>query len=188
MKLLPDSIKNFLINRFLEASGVTSIILSLFILLSMITYSSFDPNIYHLNNHEVVNFGGTIGASISEVLLQAFGYSSFLICIILISWSYKLFFTKNLELFALNFLLLPFTVLLLSMIFKLINLPISSGFLAVQIFEVLNNTNFLAFEYINYLSIVFLFIIFFVSLYFTMGLNVSEWKSIFIFIWTIIIK
>ena len=188
MKLLPDSIKNFLINRFLEASGVTSIILSLFILLSMITYSSFDPNIYHLNNHEVINFGGALGASISEVLLQAFGYSSFLICIILISWSYKLFFTKNLELFALNFLLLPFTVLLLSMIFKLINLPISSGFLAVQIFEVLNNTNFLAFEYINYLSIVFLFIIFFVSLYFTMGLNVSEWKSIFIFIWTILSK
>lgn len=188
MKLLPDSIKNFLINRFLEASGVTSIILSLFILLSMITYSSFDPNIYHLNNHEIVNFGGALGASISEVLLQAFGYSSFLICIILISWSYKLFFTKNLELFALNFLLLPFTVLLLSMIFKLINLPISSGFLAVQIFEVLNNTSFLTFEYINYLSIVFLFLIFFVSLYFTMGLNVSEWKSIFIFIWTILSK
>ena len=188
MKLLPDSIKNFLINRFLEASGVTSIILSLFILLSLITYSSFDPNIYHLNNHEIVNFGGALGASISEVLLQAFGYSSFLICIILISWSYKLFFTKNLELFALNFLLLPFTVLLLSMIFKLINLPISSGFLAVQIFEVLNNTSFLTFEYINYLSIVFLFLIFFVSLYFTMGLNVSEWKSIFIFIWTILSK
>ena len=107
MKLLPDSIKFFIINRLFEIGGVTSIILSFFILLSVVSYSSFDPNILNISNYQTQNFGGYLGASISEILLQLFGYSCFLICVILVSWSYKLFFTKNLELFALNLVLLP---------------------------------------------------------------------------------
>ena len=55
--------------------------------------------ILSFNNYEIKNLGGYFGANISEVLLQLFGYNSFLICIVLISWSYKLFFTKNLEFF-----------------------------------------------------------------------------------------
>ena len=104
MKFLPESIKTFLLHRFLEVSGIGSVVLSLFILISIISYSSFDSNIYNISNYETVNLGGTLGANISEILLQLFGYSSFLICFILVSWSYKLFFTKSLNLFALNIL------------------------------------------------------------------------------------
>ena len=117
MKLLPDSIKLFIINRLLEIIGITSILISLFILISIASYSSLDPSIFNLNNYEVQNIGGYIGANISEVLIQFFGYSSILICFILTSWAYKLFFSKNLELFALNFLLLPVTVYLLALFF-----------------------------------------------------------------------
>ena len=118
MKLLPDSIKLFLFNRLLEISGVASILLSAFILISIVSYSAFDPSILNINNYDVKNIGGSIGANISEVLIQFFGYSSFLICIVLTSWAYKLFFSKNLELFALNFLLLPITVYLLALFLK----------------------------------------------------------------------
>ena len=69
MKLLPDSIKNFLINRLFELGGVSSAILSFFILVSIISYSSFDPNIYNYSNHKIVNMGGYYGANTSEVLL-----------------------------------------------------------------------------------------------------------------------
>ena len=98
MKLLPDSIKLFLVNRLLEISGVASILLSIFILISIVSYSSFDPSILNLNNYEVKNIGGYIGANVSEILIQFFGYSSFLICIALTSWAYKLFFSKKSDL------------------------------------------------------------------------------------------
>ena len=178
MKLLPDSIKNFLINRLLEVTGVTSILLSLFIFISIITYSTFDPNIYSLNNHEIANFGGYIGSNISEILLQFFGYSSFLFSIILISWSYKLFFIKRLELFALNLLLLPITVFTLSLICEFLNLPFTNGFISEQLLILLNRTEIFTNSYIYYSTTILLFIFFLTSLFFTMGLDLDEWKHI----------
>jgi S-DNA-T family DNA segregation ATPase FtsK/SpoIIIE len=178
MKLLPDSIKNFLINRLLEVTGVTSILLSLFIFISIITYSTFDPNIYSLNNHEITNFGGYIGSNISEILLQFFGYSSFLFSIILISWSYKLFFIKRLELFALNLLLLPITVFTLSLICEFLNLPFTNGFISEQLLILLNRTEIFTNSYIYYSTTILLFIFFLTSLFFTMGLDLDEWKHI----------
>ncbi len=176
MKLLPDSIKLFLFNRLLEISGVASILLSAFILISIVSYSSFDPSILNLNNYEVKNIGGYIGANISEVLIQFFGYSSFLISIVLTSWAYKLFFSKNLELFALNFLLLPISVYLLALFFEAVSIPISNGFIATQSLMFVNETNLLTSVYLNYLFITIIFIFFLTSFYFTMGLNLDEWN------------
>ena len=175
MKLLPDSIKFFLVNRLLEISGVASILLSIFILISIISYSSFDPSILNLNNYEVKNIGGYIGANVSEILIQFFGYSSFLICIALTSWAYKLFFSKNLELFALNFLLLPISVYLLSLFFEAVGLPIYNGFIAAQSLIYANETSLLTNVYLNYLFVTIIFIFFLTSFYFTMGLNLDEW-------------
>ena len=175
MKLLPDSIKLFLVNRLLEISGVASILLSIFILISIISYSSFDPSILNLNNYEVKNIGGYIGANVSEILIQFFGYSSFLICIALTSWAYKLFFSKNLELFALNFLLLPISVYLLSLFFEAVGLPIYNGFIATQSLVYANETSLLTNVYLNYSFVTIIFIFFLTSFYFTMGLNLDEW-------------
>ena len=160
MKLLPDSIKLFLVNRLLEIPGLASILLSVFILISIISYSSFDPSILNLNNYEVKNIGGYIGANISEVLIQFFGYSSFLICIVLTSWAYKLFFSKNLELFALNFLLLPITVYLLALFFEAVGIPISNGFIATQSLMFVNETDLLTSVYLNYLFVTIIFYFF----------------------------
>ena len=85
MKLLPDSVRIFLVNRVLEITGITSVLIGLFILISVMSYSSFDPNILNLNNYEPKNLGGRLGANISEILLQFFGYSSILICVVLTS-------------------------------------------------------------------------------------------------------
>ncbi len=188
MKLLPDSIKLFIINRLLEIIGITSILISLFILISIASYSSLDPSIFNLNNYEVQNIGGYIGANISEVLIQFFGYSSILICFILTSWAYKLFFSKNLELFALNFLLLPVTVYLLALFFETINLPVSNGFFATQSLILVNETNIMTSNYLNYLFITSILIFFLFSLYFTMGLKLDEWIKFFKILWSLIKK
>ena len=183
MKLLPDSIKQFIVNRLLEISGITSILFSLFILISVASYSSFDPSILNLNNYEVKNIGGYLGASISEILIQFFGYSSILICIILTSWAYKLFFSKNLELFALNFMLLPITISLLALFFEAVNLPISNGFIATQSLILINDTSIITNYYLNYSFITLIFIFFLISFYFTMGLKLEEWNSLLKFVW-----
>ncbi len=52
MKLLPDSARIFLVNRLLEITGITSVLIGLFILISVMSYSSFDPSILNLNNYE----------------------------------------------------------------------------------------------------------------------------------------
>ena len=93
MKLLPDAIKVFLFNRLLEAGGIVLIALSIFILISISSYSSYDPNIYNLSNYEV-NLGGYIGANISEILLQFFGNGSYLICIIFLVGRTNYFFPE----------------------------------------------------------------------------------------------
>ena len=141
MKLLPDSIKFFLVNRLFEIAGLVSISFSLFILLSLTSYSYFDQNILNLSSYEISNVGGYLGASVSEILLQFFGFSSYLFCIIFISWSYKLFFTKQLELFALNILLLPFAALLISILLEISNLGIENGFVATQLISVIDQNN-----------------------------------------------
>ena len=179
MKFLPESIKTFLLHRFLEVSGIGSVVLSLFILISIISYSSFDSNIYNISNYETVNLGGTLGANISEILLQLFGYSSFLICFILVSWSYKLFFTKSLNLFALNILLLPIAVFLLSLFFEFSKIPISNGFVADQFFIFFIDQEITLNDYVYYTIVIFLFSLFCIVLYFTAGLESGEWKKIF---------
>ena len=185
MKILPDSIKLFIVNRLLEISGVTSILLSIFILVSLVSYSSFDPSIFNLNSYEVKNMGGYIGANISEVLIQFFGYSSILICIVLTSWAYKLFFSKNLELFALNFLFLPFTIYLLALFFERIDLPIYNGFIAYESLVFINEINIITNNYLNFIFLALISIFFLVSFYFTMGLKLNEWNKIFMVVWKI---
>ena len=156
--------------------------MSLFILISVTSYSNFDPSIFNLNNYEVKNIGGYLGANVSEVLIQFFGYSSILICIILASWAYKLFFVKNLELFALNLLLLPITVYFLALFFEAINLPVKNGFIASQSLIFINETNIITNNYLNFLFLFLVFAFFLISFYFTMGLKLNEWNKIFKFV------
>ena len=188
MKLLPDEIKVFLFNRLLEAGGIALIALSIFILISISSYSSYDPNIYNLSNYEVTNLGGYIGANISEILLQFFGNGSYLICIIFFSWAYKLFFSKNLELFALNVILLPIAVLALSFALELILKSGSNGFLVEKSMEALYEINYISDIYFFSFTIFLITTSFFILLYLTMGLNNNEWKKIFEFLFRISIK
>jgi len=64
-----------------EWSGIILILLSLFLLISLISYHSQDPSWANTASPgvKVKNFGGKAGASTAEVFLQVFGFPSFLI-------------------------------------------------------------------------------------------------------------
>ncbi len=182
MKLLPDSLRIFVINRALELSGLLFAILSIFVFTSIVSYSPFDPNINNLNSSEVRNLTGLVGANISNILLQMFGYFSLLICPVLISWSYKIFFTKKLKFFALNLFLLPLMIIALSVFSEFIQLSSSNGFIANQIVNYLINFNMIENDYFFYTLVSFFFFLFLLFFYGSMGLNVNEWGNIYLFL------
>ena len=175
MKLLPDSLRIFAINRVLELSGLLIATLCIFVFISVISHSPFDPSINNLNSSEVTNLGGYVGANISDLLLQLFGYFSLLICPVLISWSYKVFFTKKMRLFALNLFLLPLMIIVASTFSELIQLSSQNGLIADQLVNLLINSGLIENSYIFYSIIIFLFISFLLLFYGAMGLNTNEW-------------
>ncbi|MDC3204932.1 DNA translocase FtsK 4TM domain-containing protein, partial [Pelagibacteraceae bacterium] len=182
MKLLPDSLRIFAINRALELSGLLIATLCVFVFISVISHSPFDPSINNLNSSEVTNLGGHVGASISDLLIQLFGYFSLLICPVLISWSYKVFFTKKIALFALNLFLLPLMIIVASTFAELIQLSSQNGLIAIQLVNLLTNSGLIENSYIFYIIIIFLFTVFLLLFYGTMSLNTNEWSNIYLFL------
>ena len=74
-------INSFVKNRLIELIGVLSILFSIFLLLSLLTYSPDDPNfIYSPDSIKIKNLGGFYGSVISDFLLQAIGIISFFYC------------------------------------------------------------------------------------------------------------
>ena len=69
-----------------ELSGIILILVSLFLLISLISYNSQDPSWASTTSPgaKVNNYGGKAGASTAEALLQVFGFTSFLIPLALI--------------------------------------------------------------------------------------------------------
>jgi len=69
-----------------EIVVVVSVFLSLYALLSLLTYNSKDPGWSHSGGEstEVSNVGGQFGANFSDMLLHGFGYMSYLVPIMIL--------------------------------------------------------------------------------------------------------
>jgi len=67
--------------RSSEVKGVIFILIAIFLLLSLISYSSTDPSWASVSTskQKVHNYLGKAGASLSEALLQLFGFASFIL-------------------------------------------------------------------------------------------------------------
>ena len=89
-------INGFVKNRLIELSSSIIILIDIFLLLSILSYSPSDPNfIYNPENIKINNIGGFYGSVISDLLLQAFGLISFFIILNLFIWGIKLFMEKK---------------------------------------------------------------------------------------------
>jgi len=72
---------DFIINRITEFFGLLMIITSLFLLISLVSYSPEDPNFIFSENTEIKNFFGFQGSFISDLFFQSIGLISILFCV-----------------------------------------------------------------------------------------------------------
>ncbi len=72
-----------------EIIGVFSILLSVFIVLSLISYNKWDPSPFSYSKISPQNYGGIAGSYISDILVYSIGISSFLLPLILLLYGIK---------------------------------------------------------------------------------------------------
>jgi len=84
-------INNFIKNRLIELLGTLLVLMSIFLLASIVSYSPSDPNlIYTPENSEIKNVGGFYGSVISDFLLQSLGLISIFLVFNFFYWGIKL--------------------------------------------------------------------------------------------------
>ena len=86
IKNLTKKSLDFTIKRVAEIVGISFILISVLLLISLLSYSSEDPNFIFTENTEIKNILGYRGSYISDLFFQSVGLISFLI-------SFTIFFT-----------------------------------------------------------------------------------------------
>ena len=103
------SINSFIKKRLIESLGVLLVLSSIFLLLSIVTYSPSDPNfIYKSENRVIKNVGGFYGSVISDLLLQSLGLISVFLVLNFFYWGIKIFNKKTIS----NFITKIFFILI----------------------------------------------------------------------------
>ena len=91
-------INNFVKYRLIEFSGILLVLIAIFVLIAVVSYSPEDPNfIYSPENTQIKNFGGFYGSIISDFLLQSIGIVSFFVVLNLFYWGYKIIKEKKIS-------------------------------------------------------------------------------------------
>ena len=91
-------INSIIKNRLIELLGISLILVGIFLLLSIVSYSPSDPNfIYTPENTEIKNIGGFYGSVISDFLLQSLGLISIFLAFNFFYWGLKLTTQKTIN-------------------------------------------------------------------------------------------
>jgi len=178
-----EKIITFIKVKLIELAGVIIIFSSLAYFVSLATYSANNISYVFPAEKNIHNKFFSFFYYLSDFFLQAFGVLAFLIFLNLIIWGGYLILKKKIENFSLKLLFLILSIIFGALFFS-INIDQSfwlpdngfGGFVANFISEKLNikNNSFGA-----YLSVIFLCISL-ICFYFSAGLNIQEWKTVFI--------
>ena len=178
-----EKIITFIKVKLIELAGVIIIFSSLAYFISLATYSANNISYVFPAEKNIHNKFFSLFYYLSDFFLQAFGVLAFLIFLNLIIWGGYLILKKKIENFSLKLLFLILSIIFGALFFS-INIDQSfwlpdngfGGFVANFISEKLNikNNSFGA-----YLSVIFLCISL-ICFYFSAGLNIQEWKTVFV--------
>ncbi|HET6514519.1 MAG TPA: DNA translocase FtsK 4TM domain-containing protein [Thermodesulfovibrionales bacterium] len=72
-----------------EVAGVVALLCSVYILLSLVTYSKWDPSSFVFSTLPAKNYGGVVGSYISDLLISAMGLVAFAIPAVLAVYGMK---------------------------------------------------------------------------------------------------
>ncbi len=78
-----------------EILGVVSILGSIYLALSLITHTKWDPSPFTFTTQPLRNYGGVIGAYISDSLITLIGISAFVIPVLIIAYGLKRLLDKE---------------------------------------------------------------------------------------------
>ena len=178
-----EKIITFIKVKLIELAGVITIFSGLAYFVSLTTYSAKNISYVFPSEKNIHNKFLSFFYYFSDFFLQAFGVLAFLIFLNLIIWGGYLIIKKKIENFSIKLLFLILSIIFGALFFS-INIDQSfwlpdngfGGFVANFISEKLNikNNSFGA-----YLSIIFLCISL-ICFYLSAGLNIQEWKVVFI--------
>jgi DNA segregation ATPase FtsK/SpoIIIE, S-DNA-T family len=112
--LLPENVVVFLRRRVEELFGIVLFAISMFVFLSLGSYDVADPSLNTAVDGQTHNLCGPKGAYFADIMMQAFGWSSFVIAISILSWSWLKLLHKPLNRMMLKLLLLPLLMVSLS--------------------------------------------------------------------------
>ena len=116
---LSKKILEFALNRIIDILGIFVIIVSIFLLLSLISYSPDDPNFIFPENTSINNLFGFYGSFTSDIFFQSFGLISFLFCISIFFNGISIIKNKN------------FSNLLRNFFYSIIYIAFGSTFLSI---------------------------------------------------------
>ena len=102
IKKLANNSLNFIIKRFIELFGLVIFIISIFLLISLLSYSPEDPNFIFPENTEIQNILGLKGSFTSDLFFQSLGLISMLISISLFFTSINIIRSKQIFLLITN--------------------------------------------------------------------------------------
>ena len=93
-----EKVNNFVKYRLIELSGTMMLIISIFLFISIVSYTPDDPNfIYSSEHNDIKNIGGFYGSVVSDFLLQSIGLISILFIINLSFWGLKIVIEKKIN-------------------------------------------------------------------------------------------
>ena len=102
IKKLANISLNFIIKRFIELFGLVIFVISIFLLISLISYSPEDPNFIFPENTEIQNILGFKGSFTSDLFFQSLGLISMFISISLFFTSINIIRSKQIFLLITN--------------------------------------------------------------------------------------
>ena len=81
IKKILENTSNFVTKRLIELFGTLILILSIFLLISLLSYYPEDPNFIFPQNTEINNILGFRGSVVSDLFFQSIGLVSILVSI-----------------------------------------------------------------------------------------------------------
>ena len=178
-----EKIITFIKVKLIELAGIVTIFSGLAYFISLTTYSANSISYVFPSEKNIHNKFFSFFYYLSDFFLQAFGILAFLLFLNLIIWGGYLIIKKKIENFSIKLLFLILSIIFGALFFS-INIDQSfwlpdngfGGFVANFISEKLNIKNN---SFGTYLSVIFLSISL-ICFYLSAGLNIQDWKIIFI--------
>ena len=191
-----SKITNFTKDKIIQFIGLLTIILSFFLILSLLSYSPDDPNFLITENKKIQNLFGYYGSVTSDIIFQSFGLVAYLFCITIFFIGILMIKNKKINIILSNLfhsVIYIFSGSTLISIYKdesfLLIVNGNGGFVGRYIKELVNEFGgFLDEKLIFYILLILTILFFLLSIQFNIKTFFKILKSIYLFFTGLILK